>query len=143
MQNLVSRVYLFVHIIWSVKGGEPKLSKPIRTVLFSSIKKQAAEKGISLITMNGTDDHVHCLLQLHATQQLSQVVRLLQQETAAWINESGFMKETFEWGSEWMAYSVSPSSYQQVFDYIQKQEEYHKTKTLEQELAVFDKMPVV
>lgn len=137
-----SRVYLFVHIIWAVKSKEATLSKPIRTVLFPYMKKLAAEKGVSLITMNGVEDHVHCLLQLHATQNLSHIIRLLQQDSLIWINESNFQKEKIEWSDEWLAYSVSPSAYQSTIDYIQKQEEYHQTRTLEQELAVFEKLPV-
>lgn len=142
MAILKSRVYLFVHIIWAVKSQEATLSKPIRTVLFPYMQKQAAERGISLIVMNGVEDHVHCLLQLHATQNLSQVVRLLQQDALTWVNESNFQKQQVQWSDEWLAYSVSPSAYQSTVDYIQKQEEYHKTKSLGQELAVFEKMPV-
>jgi len=45
----------------------------------------------------------------------------------------------FEWDEEYWAASVSPSGVKQVIEYIGKQEEHHKTKTLESELEIFDK----
>ena len=134
-----NKVLLFVHNIWGVKNREPLLSKPIRVVLFSHIQKNAAEKGTRILIMNGVEDHVHCLLQLYPSQNLSQVVKNIKLESSLWLNENQVLKIPFEWEGNYAAYSVSPGSIQQVRDYIEKQEEYHKTKTLENELEVFDK----
>jgi putative transposase len=132
-------IYLYAHVIWSVRGREALLSKAVRRVLFVHMVKEGAEKGIKIVAVDGTDDHVHCLVQLMATQNLSQVVKSIRASSMAWLNETRLLPAEFAWEEEYYAYSVSPSGIRQVVEFIQKQEEYHKTKTLESELGMFDK----
>jgi REP element-mobilizing transposase RayT len=134
-------VYLFVHVIWSVRRREPLLSKPVRRVLFAHLQKEGEEKGLHIVAMGGVEDHVHCLLQLLPSQNLLQVLRSIRTSAAAWINDSKFLTLTsdFEWDEAFWAASVSPSGVKQVVEYIGKQEEHHKTKTFESELEIFDK----
>src|SRR5258708_17143048 len=134
-------VYLFVHVIWSVRRREPLLSKPVRRVLFAHLQKEGEEKGLRIVAMGGVEDHVHCLLQLLPSQNLLQMLRTIRTSAAAWINDSKFLTLSgeFEWDEEYWAASVSPSGVKQVVEYIGKQEEYHKTKTLESELEIFER----
>ena len=39
-------VFLFVHVIWCVRGREALLNKPVRRVLFAHLQKEGEEKGI-------------------------------------------------------------------------------------------------
>ena len=134
------KIYLFVHVIFSVRERKTLLRKPIRTVLLAHLQKDAAEKGTKVTAINGVDDHIHLLIQLHPAQNLLQIVKSLKAESADWINHSNFLQEPFEWEEGYAAYSVSPSGVKQVIDFIGKQEEYHKSKSLESELEVFDKV---
>jgi len=131
------KVFLFVHVIWTVNGQQQLLTKPIRQVLFANIQKRAEEKGIKILIVNGVEDHVHCLLQLHPAQNLLQVVKSIKSESSQWLNENKLLQIDFEWENDYAAYSVSPSAVSQVKDYISKQEEHHKTKTLGKEMEVF------
>ena len=92
-----------------------------------------------IVAIGGVEDHVHCLLQLMPSQNLLQVLRTIRGLAAAWINDSKFLTLSgeFEWDEEYWAASVSPSGVKQVVEYIGKQEEHHKTKTLESELEIF------
>jgi putative transposase len=137
MSSNHSKVLLFVHVIWTVKGRDTLLTKPVRTVLFAHIKKHGEENGIRMLAVNGVEDHVHGLLQMHPAQNLTQLMNSIRTEAAGWINEGKFLQGPFEWQDDYAAYSVSPSNVKQVIDYIDKQEEHHKTKTLESELEVF------
>ena len=134
------KIYLFVHVIWMVRDRKKLLGKPIRRVLFANMQKRGEEKGIRIIAINGAEDHVHGLLQLHPAQNLLQVVNVIKAESSQWLNENKLLQQEFEWGEEYAAYSVSPSAVIQVGDYIDKQEEYHKTKSLEKELEVFQSL---
>jgi REP element-mobilizing transposase RayT len=131
------QVFLYVHIIWSTRNRESVLTRPVRVVLFSHIKKLAEEKGIHLLEVNGAEDHVHLLLQLHPAQNLSQVMRLLRSESSEWTNTTQLIKAGFDWSDEIIAYSVSPGSLAQVTSFIERQEEYHLTKTFQTEIEVF------
>jgi REP element-mobilizing transposase RayT len=142
MNSQTSKVYLFIHVIVCVKNKEPLLTKPVRTVLFAHIKKNAGENGINVLSVNGTDDHMHAVVQMMPTQNLAQIMKSIRTESATWINEGNFIKSHFEWEEGFAALSVSPSSVKQVLDYLEKQEEHHKTKTLESELEVFQKIQI-
>lgn len=132
-------VYLFVHVIWSVARREPLLSKPVRRVLFTHMQREGEEKGLKIISAGGVEDHVHCLLQLMPAQNLAQVVKSIRAASADWVNDNKLLTAVFGWEEGYMAYSVSPSGVRQVVDFIDKQEEYHRSKTLENELEIFDK----
>ena len=132
-------VILYVHVIWCVRGREALLSKPVRKVLFAHLQKEGEARGIKVLVAGGVEDHLHCLLHLLPSQNLSQVVRSVRTLAAEWLNETRLIPAEVAWEEDYFAYSVSPSGARQVVDFISKQEEYHKTKTLESELDIFDK----
>jgi REP element-mobilizing transposase RayT len=132
-------VYLYVHVIWCVARREALLTRPVRRVFFPQLQKETGEKGIKIVVIGGVEDHVHCLLQLMPAQNLAQAVRAIRSLSADWLNGNKLLTAAFEWEEGYSAYSVSPSGVQQVVDYIGKQEEIHRSKTLESELQIFDK----
>jgi len=129
--------FLFVHVICAVQGRERLLAKPVRKVLFSHMQKEGEEKGIRIVTINGVEDHMHLLLQLMPSQNLVQVVKSIRGASAGWLNENKLLTAEFHWEEGYFALSVSPSNVKQVKDYIEKQEDHHKTKTLDAELEAF------
>lgn len=133
------QVFLYVHAIWSTAERKKWLTKPVRVVLFTHLKKAAEEKGIKLMQVDGGEEHAHLLLQLHPAQNLSQVIRQLKAESEEWLNAAQLLKEPFAWSEELIAYSVSPGSLQQVQSFIERQDEYHKAKSFESEIEVFQK----
>lgn len=130
-------VLLYVHVIWTVRGREALLSKPVRRVMLAHLQKEGEEKGLRVLAAGGADDHIHCLLQLMPSQNLAQVTRSIRVLTADWLNEAKLLTAEFAWEEEYFAYSVSPSGVRQVIDFIGKQEEYHLTKSLDHELERF------
>src|SRR6185312_5196978 len=132
-------IILYAHVIWGVRGREALLSKAVRRVLFVHMPKESAEKGIRIVAIDGSDDHVHCLLQLMPSQNLSQVVKSIRSSSMAWLNETRLLNAEFAWEEDYYAYSVSPSGVKQVIEFIGKQEEYHKTKGLDSELEIFER----
>jgi putative transposase len=134
------QVYLYVHVIWSVAERARLLTKPVRVVLFTHLRKYGEERGIRILKVDGADEHAHILLQLHPAQNLSQVLRQLKSESEEWLNSAQLLKMPFSWSDELIAYSVSPGSLQQVMGFIDRQEEYHLSKSFESEIEVFLKM---
>jgi len=133
-------VYLFVHVICGVHGREKLLARPVRRVLFTHMQKEGEEKGIRIIAVNGVEDHIHLLVQLMPSQNLVQVVKSIKAASSGWLNENKLLPAPFEWDESYYALSVSPSSVKQIKDYIEKQEDHHKTKTLDAELEAFERL---
>lgn len=134
--------FIYVHAVWCTAGRRPMLTRIVRKVLFPTMKKSAEEKGIQVMAVNGSDEHVHCLFKLMPVQSVSEIIRQLGKESENWLNNNKFSPEPFGWDDSYRAWSVSPSTIDKAVEYIGKQEEYHQAKTLEEELAAFDKMVV-
>ncbi len=135
----MTQVYLYIHIILSTHERKKWLTKPVRVVLFAHLKKNGEERGIKIIKVDGGEEHAHILLQLHPAQNLSQVVRQLKSESEDWLNGTQLIHEPFSWSDELIAYSVSPGALPQVVSFIEKQEEYHHSRSFESEIEVFNK----
>jgi putative transposase len=136
----MQRTFLYAHAMWAVGGRAPVLTKTIRAVLYAHLTKSAEEKGVKLLAVNGGADHIHVLVNLHPAQNLAQVVRQLRAESAEWLNATRLVTEPFAWEEDYMAYSVSPNVIRQVTDYFDRQDEYHQTRSLADELEVFEKL---
>lgn len=133
-----TRTYLYVHAVWAVRDRRAPLVRSVRAVLAAHMQKSAEEKGVRVLKANGGADHLHVLLHLHPAQNLAQVVRQLRSESADWLNATRIVAEPLEWEEDYIAYSVSPNVIHQVADYIDRQDEYHRNRTLAEELNVFD-----
>jgi len=54
-------------------------------------------------------------------------------KSSKWINENGFVKERFEWQRGFGGFSYSQSAINNVYKYIQNQEEHHKKENFKTE----------
>ncbi len=121
-------VRIWIHAVWSTKNRVPSLEKGIRHLLFDHIRSNAHKKKIILDCINGFDDHVHCLIGLKKTQNLSSVMHLIKGESSWWINKENLCDHLFDWQDEYYAVSVSESALENVRKYIANQEEHHLMK---------------
>ena len=137
-----SKIYLFVHLIIEVAGRKPLLKKSFRQLLFAWSKKTLAENDIQVVRMNGGDDHIHVVVEMLPTQHLMQISRQIKETTSEFANASKMIASDFVWQDNYTAFSVSPGNLQQTNDFIDRQEEYHLTRTLEQELSLFNKTTI-
>lgn len=125
------------HLVWATKNRQPLLIKEIRQTIFDHIKQNAREKGIFLDSVNGHQDHIHCLLSLSADQTLSKVLQLIKGESSFWINRNKLSDSHFEWQDEYFAVSVSHENAGKVRAYIQNQENHHQQQRFQQEYDDF------
>lgn len=132
--------YIYIHAIWATNNRQSLLSPIVRKVLFPFLKQHGFSKGIQLIAVNGSNDHMHCVIKLTPYQTVADIIKQLKNYSADWLNNNKLLNTVFDWDENYSAYSISPSSVDKSIEYISRQEEYHQTKTLDEELAAFDKM---
>ncbi len=135
--------FIFIHALWCTAGKQPLLSPVVRKVLFPALKKNAAENGIQVLSVNGGDEHIHCLFKLMPVQSVSKVIKQLKEESLNWLNDNKLSVNLFEWENDYSAWSVSPATLDKAIDYIHNQEEYHRHKSFEEELLAFHKMTIL
>lgn len=127
-------IRVWIHYVWATKNRAPVLTKPIRTVLFEHILRNARDKGIYLDRVNGHLQHVHCLISLGSGQLIDKTAQLLKGEATHWFNnKSGLGAEKLEWQDDYFAVSIGESGLKNVQVYIDNQEAHHARKTFAQE----------
>lgn len=90
-----------------------------------------------MLAINGISDHIHILIGMRPTQSISELMQIVKANSSKWINEKKFLKVKFEWQEGYGAFSYSKSHVQNVINYIQNQEERHKTKSFQEEYLEF------
>lgn len=130
-------VKVMIHAVWGTKNRYPYLTKEIRNVVIEHIRQNAKTKEISIDTINGYTDHIHCLFGLNADMSIAKALQLIKGESAHWINKHSITKNKFEWTDEYYASSVSEADLATVRKYIRNQEEHHTGRTYQQEVDTF------
>ncbi|MDX1618637.1 MAG: IS200/IS605 family transposase [Balneolaceae bacterium] len=124
---------IWIHLIWTTKNRHPLLDKKFRRILYRYIKLNCEEKGYLIDTINGIEDHLHCLVRLLPGQKLSDMVRQIKGASSRWINVNGRLDLPFSWQRGYAAISVSPKQINNIRNYIRNQESHHEHWKLDEE----------
>jgi putative transposase len=134
-----SFVHIHLHLIWSTKNREPLLLPEVRKQFFPILIEEASKLDSYVTCINGTEDHVHCLLNYHPITPLSDLVQQMKGGSSYWYNKSDF-GDSFGWQNTYAAFSVSPSTRKSVESYIRNQEKHHHQRfTFEEEMRWLQK----
>jgi putative transposase len=133
----MSFVKVMIHAVWGTKNRQPILTDEVRQKIIEHIKENAKTKQIYVDSINGHNDHLHCLFGLNAQMSVSKAIQLIKGESAFWINKEKLTKTKFEWADEYFAVSVSESIIGKVRTYINNQQDHHKKITFNQEYESF------
>ena len=124
MANTYSQIY--IQAVWAVKYRQALLQKPWRDDFFAIVANLINKAGCKSFIVNGVEDHIHCLFSLPAKLSVSQVMQEVKSLSSKHINESNLIKHHFEWQRGFGAFSYSKSSINNVYKYIENQENHHK-----------------
>lgn len=134
----MSWVKIWVHLVFSTKSRIPFLNSiELRNKVFSHISENAKQKDIWLDSINGHQEHIHCLVSLGREQSISKVAQLIKGESSFWINKNKLIPQKFKWQDDFWAVSVSESHVSKVHKYIATQEQHHKIKSFKEEIDEF------
>jgi len=124
MANSYHQIY--IQAVFAVKSRKAQLEKNWRHEMLSVIGNLINESQCKTVIVNGTNDHVHCFFGLHPTVPVSILMQNVKAKASKWLNETGHLKNRFEWQQGYGAFSYSRSHMDNVYKYIQNQEEHHK-----------------
>jgi REP element-mobilizing transposase RayT len=131
---------IYIHFVWSTKYREPLLdTRSSRELVWKHIKENAGLKGIHIDSINGYEDHCHCLISLGVNQSVNEIMQLVKGESAFWINQNkelfpNLNGRKFGWQESYYASSVSESALNKIRNYIKNQETHHKRKSFDEEI---------
>jgi putative transposase len=136
----MSWVCIWVHAVFCTKNREPFLqTSSLRKQFFEHIRQNANQKQIWLDSINGYQEHVHCLISLGRDQCVSQIMHCIKGESSYWINKSKLIADHFMWQDDYWAVGVSASHLNSTRLYILNQEKHHSGASFQNELNDFFK----
>jgi putative transposase len=135
MANTYHQIYL--QTVFAVKYRNAVIHKAWKQTLFGVIGNLINETGCKTIIVNGVEDHVHCFLGLKPVVSVSELMKTVKAKSSKYINDHSLTKERFEWQEGYGVFSYSQSAVDNVFKYIQNQEEHHKKQTFRDEYLDF------
>ena len=83
--------------------------------------------------VGGVADHVHILTTLPRTLSQAQLIEQIKKPSSKWIKALEIRYRGFFWQRGYAAFSVSPSQLDAVLQYVQTQQEHHRTRTFQAE----------
>ena len=131
MPQSLSRVIF--HIVFSTKDREPFLDSDVRPRMHAYLATICRDLGGELVRVGGVADHVHIVTTLPRTLSQAQMIEQIKKASSKWIKEVDARYRPFFWQRGYGAFSVSPSQVEAVLQYIDGQQEHHRTRTFQEE----------
>ncbi|TDO70473.1 REP element-mobilizing transposase RayT [Flavobacterium chryseum] len=135
MANTYTQIH--IHFVFAVKYRQAIIKNEWKDELYKYISGIIKNNNHKLLAINGVSDHIHILVGIRPVQSISDLMKLVKQNSSKWINESKFVNYHFEWQEGYGAFSYSKSQLKAVINYIQQQELHHKKKTFKEEYIDF------
>jgi REP element-mobilizing transposase RayT len=128
-----SLVKILVHIVFSTKNRANIISSDIEESLFGYISGIVQNNGSKLIIANGTQNHIHLLVSLGKTVEISKLVGDIKRDSSKWIKTQGAEFQDFFWQEGYGAFSIGQSQIDEVVKYIAKQKTHHTNSDFKDE----------
>jgi putative transposase len=131
MANTYSQIY--IQIIFAVKGRANLIAISWESDLYKYITKIIQNKNQLVIAIGGMPDHIHILIALKPSCNLSDLVREIKKSTNEFINERKYVKGRFYWQEGFGAFSHSSWDADKIKSYVLGQKAHHKKTSFEEE----------
>ncbi|WP_297868098.1 IS200/IS605 family transposase [uncultured Flavobacterium sp.] len=128
---------IYIHIVFAVKGRKSFIQQSWEEELYKYITGIVQNKGQKMLAINGMSDHIHILIGMKPSCNLSDLVREIKKSSNGFINEKKFCQFKFEWQEGYGAFSYSHSALDNVISYIANQKEHHRKKSFQEEYIDF------
>lgn len=124
----------FVHLLWATKNLAPLINEDLRASLLAYLTGIVKGLGGILLATSGTSDHVHLLVNSPPNLSLAEFLRDLKSCSSKWCHEKGPPHTAFGWNAGYSAFTVSPTSINDVKNYLVSEEHRHTKQSFEDEL---------
>ena len=125
---------IIYHIVFRTKGSERTIHSEHREALYRYIWGIVKNKNCTLFRINGREEHIHILSDLHPSVSLADYVREIKVSSSKWMKESGLFSGFKGWGIKYCALTYSYADRNAIMDYIKNQQEHHKKENFQDEL---------
>ena len=121
-------------IVFSTKYRKKTLFKDERPELFKSIWGILKNNKCHLYRINGVEDHIHIITNLHPSVSLANLVKDIKLGSTSFIKEKKIFVNFGGWQDGYSAFTYTFEAKDNLIEYVKNQEEHHKNKTFKEEL---------
>lgn len=130
----MSAVTAIYHIVINTYRREMTLPLTSCDQLYRYIARVVQNSKSTLYAINGIENHIHLLVDLHPSVRLSDLVRDIKLSTSHWIKQNQDSFPQFAgWGKEYGAFTYALRDRDMVAEYIKNQHTHHQRETFENE----------
>ena len=130
----MSYTQILYHIVIRTKYSLPAIPPTHANQLYHYIWGIIKNKNGTLYRINGMEDHIHLVSDLHPTIALADYMKDLKVATSLWIKQTGDFPLFNGWGEGYCALTYSYKEKDKVIEYVKNQQKHHKKETFQEEL---------
>lgn len=121
------------HLTFHTKNSEKVLKAADNSELFKYIWGIIKNKNCKLYRINGVEDHVHIICDLHPSVALANLIKDIKVSSSKWIKEKDLYPKFTNWAEGYGAFTLSLKEKDQAIKYVMNQQEHHRKVNLREE----------
>ena len=123
--TIMSYRQLLYQIVFGTKSHIPSINNNCNE-LYKYITGIIKNKNCIIYRINGTEDHIHIVCDIHPTIPISGFVQDIKVASSIWAKEIGLFPNFIGWAQEYGVFSYSIKERDILIDYVKNQKEHHK-----------------
>jgi len=124
---------LLYHIVFRTQNSKPTIKIDHADQLYAYITGIIKNKNSHLYRINGVENHLHILTDVHPSIALADFVREIKVSASLWMKNSGLFPYFEGWSEGYGSFTCSYMDMGQLIDYVKSQQEHHRKNTFEDE----------
>jgi putative transposase len=121
---------LYLHLVWSTWDRHPFLVQGIRERVYECVQAECVELRVDVVAIGGIEDHVHLLVRVPTTIAPADLVKRVKGASSHRVNHDVRPPFYFKWQGAYGAFSVSKRHVPLIREYVLRQEEHHRERSL-------------
>lgn len=120
---------IFYQIVFGTKYRKPTINPMYEEELYKYIWGIIKNKQCKLYRINGIEDHIHIMSDLHPSTSLSDYVKDIKTASSIWMKASGKFPDFEGWQIGYGAFTYSIREKEMIINYIKKQKAHHNKES--------------
>ncbi len=117
---------ILYHIVFRTRDSQKTLPLEYADELYKYIWGFVKQRDSVLFRINGVEDHIHMLIDLHPNQALAVFMRDLKTSSSLWLKSSLNFPRFNGWAEGYAALTYAYCDKDMIIEYIKNQREHHK-----------------
>ncbi|MCU0474398.1 MAG: transposase [Bacteroidales bacterium] len=124
---------LLYHLVFRTKESLPTIKQDHTDQLYAYITGIIKNKNSHLYRINGIENHLHILTDLHPSFALADFMREIKVSSSIWMKNGNLFPGFNGWADGYGSFTCSYKDIDRLIDYLKNQQVHHRKKTFEEE----------